>query len=387
MRDVTIAPTGLDDASFERVVRCVRALYAPYALTLVDGPEEPEGDHVEVVLAGSAADIGATRLDGAGSVIGTGGSCGPNEQGVAFVFVDPHRGDVGQLCVTIAHEIGHALGLDHIRGACDPMTYDLACDVRGFVDRALSCGEGKPRRCRCTGAATQNSHRRLLEILGEPDPNAPTVSFVVPSDGATVRAGEPIRVAAHDDRHLDRVELWIDGRRFGTKSGPEARWTFPFDLSPGEHTLEARAVDGDTNTKAVRVRVVLETRCRSPVDCGPGATCRDGACVRRPRVLSRPATTSERAGRETRDAAAIPRSAATDGERTPRGCSVWVVRRPGPTTRRAGGFRDAVGLAALALTLLGMTRATRCGRTAKDAYQTRRQATYIRRNSSVVSTR
>jgi hypothetical protein len=84
---------------------------------------------------------------------------------VVFAFAAEVRHEVRATCETIAMEVAHAYGLDHEYLCKDVMTYLGGCGSKSFVDKAAPCGEKKRRPCH-DGAATQNSYRRLLEVLG-----------------------------------------------------------------------------------------------------------------------------------------------------------------------------------------------------------------------------
>ena len=47
----------------------------------------------------------------------------------------------------------------------DVMTYLSGCGKKRFVRADVRCGENKRRDCD-SGEATQNSHKRLLDVLG-----------------------------------------------------------------------------------------------------------------------------------------------------------------------------------------------------------------------------
>ena len=69
------------------------------------------------------------------------------------------------MCETASMELAHAFGLDHAYDCAEVMSYLPRCGPRRFVDRETPCGEHAPRLC-VRGAATQNSHRYLLQLLG-----------------------------------------------------------------------------------------------------------------------------------------------------------------------------------------------------------------------------
>ena len=62
-------------------------------------------------------------------------------------------------------EVAHAYGLDHGYSCNDVMTDLPRCRARTFTDQDVRCGETKRRNCE-GGEPTQNSYRRLLQVLG-----------------------------------------------------------------------------------------------------------------------------------------------------------------------------------------------------------------------------
>jgi hypothetical protein len=80
---------------------------------------------------------------------------------VVFAFPASLGTSVHGLFATIAQEAAHAFGLQHSSNPDDLMYPRVDVTQRGFEDRESSVAS--PNLC---GPVTQNSHRRLLELLG-----------------------------------------------------------------------------------------------------------------------------------------------------------------------------------------------------------------------------
>jgi hypothetical protein len=80
---------------------------------------------------------------------------------VVFAFPAPLGGSVHGLFATIAQEAAHAFGLQHSADPDDLMYPRVDVTQRGFIDRDNPVAS--PNLC---GPTTQNSHRRLMALLG-----------------------------------------------------------------------------------------------------------------------------------------------------------------------------------------------------------------------------
>jgi hypothetical protein len=176
--DVRIPRFGGGDRAWNAIVSCVRDHYAPFQVDIVD--EKPaRGDFITAVLGGRASQLGLddSWTNGVGP---HSGRVIPNALVFIFTKVGTGERDVGNLCAVTAHEVAHAIGLDHSYKCGDIMSYWLdRCGTREFLDADAPCGEDEPRKC-AGGARTQNSYRRLGELVGfreedyeEPAPEDP----------------------------------------------------------------------------------------------------------------------------------------------------------------------------------------------------------------------
>lgn len=150
-------------ARWDGIKKCVRERFAAYDIEIVDR-RPVDGRYVMVMIGGEAEELQTAghkdeRLNGLGPL----GDSAIHDA-VAFVFSRTLRERSTDVCTTIAHEIGHAYGLDHTRECKDVMSYGK-CGKKRFLDEEALCGERSDRECH-DGTPTQNSHEELMRVLG-----------------------------------------------------------------------------------------------------------------------------------------------------------------------------------------------------------------------------
>jgi hypothetical protein len=137
-------------------------MFSPFDVVITD--ERPHDDKfLMVVIGGKPGDIGITDGHHVSGLAPFNGNVIP--RAVVFGFSATVDNDPRAVCETIAMEVAHAYGLDHEYLCKDVMTYLRGCGQKTFVDADAPCGEAKKRNCE-GGAATQNSYRRLIDVLG-----------------------------------------------------------------------------------------------------------------------------------------------------------------------------------------------------------------------------
>jgi MYXO-CTERM domain-containing protein len=266
-----------DDQAWDELVACVRGLYSPFDIDFTETDPSP-APHVEAMVAGSPSDVQqASNVGGIASF-----NCAGVDNAMAFAFAEVYAGEPRQLCETVAHEIGHTLGLDHELFCPDPMTYLHDCGDKTFQDEDEECGEDGPRPCMCPGG-TQNSYEHLASVLNEVPPTPPSLEIVEPKDGDAIEPGFPIEIAAIDDVAISSVEVYLAGvlmdqsARTPPAAGPY-RFAAPTQLPTGEIELRAVAIDdrGDRTEKAI---TVVRNECTSSDQCSGTESCSAGACL------------------------------------------------------------------------------------------------------------
>jgi len=153
-------------ARWKTIKRCVERRLAPYDVVVTDRRPMPTDNYILVAVGGQATDLGMNPEQSRGTA-----GLAPLRVGqavpraIVFAFAQTVKNKARAVCETIAHEVGHAYGLEHVNSCKDLMGYRHNCGRQRFVDAPKKCGERGARRCK-TGLTTQNSHAYLSELLG-----------------------------------------------------------------------------------------------------------------------------------------------------------------------------------------------------------------------------
>lgn len=299
------------DAEWAQVVQCLREVYSPFDVAITDQHPSPDQTYTELMIAGLPTELGF-----APNVLGVAPvhiDCNAYDNAIAFAFANQptQTNRVLGICWTAAQEAAHNFGLDHQfqfvdgESACsDPTTYRTDCGGQKFFrDKAALCGETAIRQCLCSG--NQNSHHKLLGLLGAGTPitGAPTVSVLFPAEGVALAAGQVAQVKAKSQRGVARVELWLNdhkwtevaGAPFGPSGQEETIYTLaiPARVPDGVIDIVAKAFD-DLGTEAESA-VVMATKgapCATSESCLTGQKCQAGKCFWEPAAGALGATCS-----------------------------------------------------------------------------------------------
>lgn len=132
--EVTMPAFEGTDAEWRGLMSCTRSQYRGLPVDFVE-QAPASGDYLLVFVGGSARNLGQTQIWGLSSA----GSRAVVPHGVGFVFsADDKLDNRGlALCMTLTHEVGHMLGLDHSTDCNDVMSTAIQCKqfeykLRGF---------------------------------------------------------------------------------------------------------------------------------------------------------------------------------------------------------------------------------------------------------------
>ena len=287
------------DAEWAQLVQCMKEVYSPYAITIVDQQPAAGTVYNEAIIAGRPSDVGeASDILGIAPLAN---NCSAEQNVISFSFANAHPAayHVLNVCWTAAQESAHAYGLDHEfqftddSSACsDPMTYRTDCGGEKFFRNKLAkCGEDKVRNCKCS--STQNSHAMLLGIFGAGTviTPPPDVSLTFPAAGATtISAGDTIHATASSQRGVSHVEFYFNGSRWGDDAGVKFGG-FGQPASDYAYTLPDNFPDGITDIEVIayddlgyggEIPVVTVTKgaaCTDDSQCLKDQKCDSGKCV------------------------------------------------------------------------------------------------------------
>src|SRR5688572_28638306 len=121
------------DAEWNMLVQCVKEIYSPFIIIVMDTAPTGTGNYTEAIVAGTSEDVGLSQS--VGGVAPAHNSCEPNDNAMSYSFANNgyYFGDtqfrVWQVCYVVGQESAHHFGLDHAfeyydgTSACnDPMT-------------------------------------------------------------------------------------------------------------------------------------------------------------------------------------------------------------------------------------------------------------------------
>jgi MYXO-CTERM domain-containing protein len=260
-QQTAIAPWNVSAATWTATVACVRELFQPFGVTVVEA-DPGNVAHIEAVFGGSPGQLGLPNNVAGVSPFTT--DCSIIENSIVFTFTNVIPADARLACEIQAQEIAHSYGLDHELLASDPMTYLNYNGNRSFKNQTASCGEDVQRPCGINGSTcrpNQNSVTLLTERLGTGgapgDTVAPSLGITSPSNGATVPPGFDLAFTATDNTAVTLATLYVDDVEADTLVAAPYTFTTSASLDEGQHTFRVEVSDG-TNVKSQEVTVNLQ---------------------------------------------------------------------------------------------------------------------------------
>lgn len=268
---------------WDEAMTCLREVYAPYAVEIVEVDPGSSAVHQEVMVAGTSVEFGlGANIGGIAPA-----DCDPIDSSLSFVFSNNASNSTAEdLCFTMSQVSARAYGLPDVVFDCrDPLTFLQGCGRRYFRNLDLKCGAAEEEPCNC-GAATQNSHQGLLTLFGEGTAVAPpTLEILLPNDGERVDPGSAIFWSAQDPRQILRSELWINGEMVSEIAGHSYdqrldNYTANLPSTPGAMQVEIRSAN-DISETATSIDLLVYTPGSAVAgdDCVEDAHCGEGSCA------------------------------------------------------------------------------------------------------------
>lgn len=272
------------------LVACVKEKYKPYNVRFVES-KPTSGNYLQAVIGGSVEDVGREQ-----GLLGTAAAdnfCGVTENGIGFVFAESHL-SVGRpqdyLCVSVSHEIGHLLSLEHEILSPDIMSYSpVTSNGKTFVNQESQCGvtASQTNACSCpitSSPNNTNSGKRLLSALGArpTETIAPTITLDAPAANAELTPTFTVTATATDNVAIETVALLVNNFERGVDDMAETGNKYSIslkDVAEGEHEIVMVATDTSGNiTKTAPIKVTVAKRATGG-DCAANSDCTGGICA------------------------------------------------------------------------------------------------------------
>lgn len=278
---VAIPAWNTDAGTWDATVACMRELFQPFAVTVVDS-RPPSGNYIQAVFGGTPQMVGLPN--GVAGVSPFTTDCGIIENSIVFTFTDVIPNDARLACEIMAQEVAHSYGLDHELLASDPMTYLQYNGNRSFKNQQVSCGEDVTRPCGINGntcRANQNSVQLLTDRLGTGgnpgDTVKPNVGITSPSNGATVPPGFDLQFTATDNVGVTMATLYVDDNAAGSLIAAPFKFTTSATLPEGQHKFRVEATDG-LNLSSQEITVTIRKGALPPGAGGDDSGDIQGGC-------------------------------------------------------------------------------------------------------------
>jgi len=140
-RTSTVAAFNQNATAWASVLSCARSVMSPFNVTITD-QRPASGDFFELIVAGSASDIGAPSSTGAvaDAPCTDIGVCNVYQpDAVVFAFANTLGSDPNQICTAALQALAQTWALDHVVDPSDVMTYNDFTGLRTFHD-GEACG-------------------------------------------------------------------------------------------------------------------------------------------------------------------------------------------------------------------------------------------------------
>lgn len=273
--NTVIGQFSQSDDTWNKMLSCVRATFAPFDVMVTDKDPGPQTSHYEHIVGGKPQEL-RPDIGGAGGVAPA--TCTEIPNAMSFTF-DVYGNDHETLCWTASQEVAHAFGLEHVLNAKDPLTYLEGNLPKRFQAADAQCGEGIPRTCMCTGGL-QNSYEHIIAMFGAGTPTPPMLTVKAPTSGRKVQPGFITRVVASDDSGMDHVEILVDGVKIAESFKEPYTIIAPVDaVEPGPHVLEVRAVDIQGTPTSQMIDIIMGPPCTASAGCEGVDVCLAGVCT------------------------------------------------------------------------------------------------------------
>lgn len=247
-----------DPVVVDEAVALAGEILEPFAVRLVTTEPPRYLPYTRVLVGGDAASLGSGETHrGLACTI----DCG-DEILTEPVFV---FGEAAwrpeELAQTIAHEFGHAVGLDHVQDLGDLMNPVSSARNSTIEDGCVPLAENvcEDTHLEHCGPGQQDSYAELLAALGTSpaDSDPPRIQIDAPASIAARDAAE-IRVDVSDSTPGYGWQLSVVELGWRSSGSNEAQVSFDLNLPPGRWTLEVEASDQLGNVGRERAVVEVE---------------------------------------------------------------------------------------------------------------------------------
>jgi MYXO-CTERM domain-containing protein len=258
------APYGEDPMKRAAVMEAVRKDWGEYNILVTD--TRPTSGEYTMNMTGPTNPIGP-------GVLGIAPLDCNDQQTHSNITYAFHSADdafsPSDTATTIAQEVAHSYGLEHVDEPADIMNPSNAGGDPSFRDECIAIVGGgvvcpDQHMASCDDPMMQNSHQELLNLFGPaiPDAAPPTVTITFPGEGDVFPAGADfeVMVDADDDVGIDTVQLFSNGGVLQNDSTLPYGWGVT-NILEGEYVLTVLATDyagNETMSNVVTIYVGVD---------------------------------------------------------------------------------------------------------------------------------